>query len=44
LYKHAMIGTEGWAWFIQTPDGNGRAAHLHLTQHYVTPRSVAQHN
>jgi hypothetical protein len=35
LYKHAMIGTEGWAWFNQTPDGDGRAAHIHLTDHYL---------
>jgi hypothetical protein len=35
LYKHAMIGTERWAWFNQTSDGNGRAAHIHLTDHYL---------
>ena len=23
MYKQAMIGTDGWAWFKQTPDGDG---------------------
>ena len=35
MYKHAMIGTEGWTWFNQTPDGEGRAAHIYLTEHYL---------
>ena len=35
MYKHAMIGTKGWTWFNQTPDGDGRAAHIYLTEHYL---------
>jgi hypothetical protein len=35
VYKHAMIATEGWAWFNQTPDGDGRAAHIFLSEHYL---------
>jgi hypothetical protein len=34
MYKQAMIGTDGWAWFKQTPDGDGRAAHIYLMEHY----------
>jgi hypothetical protein len=30
-----MIGTEGWTWFNQTPDGDGCATHIYLTKHYL---------
>jgi hypothetical protein len=34
MYKQAMIGTNGCAWFKQTPDGDGQAAHIYLMDHY----------
>jgi hypothetical protein len=35
IYKNAILGTEGWVWFNQTLVGDGRAAHIFLTNHYL---------
>jgi hypothetical protein len=35
IYKDLINGTDGWAWFSMAAEGNGRAAHLHLQQHYL---------
>jgi hypothetical protein len=35
IYKDLIVGTDGWAWFLMAPEGNGRAAHRQLQQHYL---------
>jgi hypothetical protein len=35
IYKDLIVGTDGWAWFSMAPEGNGRAAHRFLQQHYL---------
>jgi hypothetical protein len=34
IYKDLMIGTDGWTWFNRATVGDGRDAHLLITQHY----------
>jgi hypothetical protein len=34
IYRGLMIGTDGWTWFNRADNGNGRQAHLLITQHY----------
>jgi hypothetical protein len=42
IYKDLINGTDGWVWFSMAPKGNGRAAHLHLQQHYLGDDSNAR--
>jgi hypothetical protein len=42
IYKDLINGTDGWAWFSMAAEGNGRAAHLHLQQHYLGDDSNAR--
>jgi hypothetical protein len=34
IYKDLMIGTDGWTWFHRAPEGNGRSAHILISEHY----------
>jgi hypothetical protein len=34
IYKDLMIGTDGWTWFHHAPEGNGRSAHILISEHY----------
>jgi hypothetical protein len=34
IYKDLMIGMDGWTWFNRATVGDGRDAHLLITQHY----------
>lgn len=38
--KNSLLGTEGWAWFQEAPEGNGRQAWLNLTTHYNGPTEL----
>jgi hypothetical protein len=29
-----MIGTDGWTWFHCAQEGNGRSAHILISEHY----------
>jgi hypothetical protein len=43
IYKDLIVGTDGWAWFLMAPKGNGRAAHCFLQQHYLGDNANARH-
>jgi hypothetical protein len=34
IYKDLMIDTDGWTWFSRAPDGDGRRAHILISEHY----------
>jgi hypothetical protein len=42
VLKDLIIGTNGWAWFNMTPEGNGRASFLRLEQHYLGTEHTAR--
>jgi hypothetical protein len=34
IYKDLMIDTDRWTWFSRAPEGDGRRAHLLISEHY----------
>ena len=38
--KNLLLGTEGWAWFEEAVEGDGREAYLNLLRHYNGPTEV----
>jgi hypothetical protein len=34
IYKDLMIDTDGWTWLSRAPEGDGRRAHLLISEHY----------